>query len=144
MNNSSMHLKYNRGFTLIEVLASILLLSVIIISSLSLFVQTSMTTNVSKNIMDATYAAQASMEEINMMITNTTSLSNLSNQLINNEYKQLKSDGTLYEKTVTNGYITVEIIQREAPLVTVKVKVYDNKSKTKLGAYMEMLSSWKQ
>ncbi|MEG0258627.1 MAG: prepilin-type N-terminal cleavage/methylation domain-containing protein [Lysinibacillus sp.] len=53
-----------KGFTLIEVIASILLITIILISLFSLLVQSNKTTNSSKNIVDATYVAQVEMEKI--------------------------------------------------------------------------------
>lgn len=52
------------GFTLVEVLASIVILSILLISFLLIFLQTMKTTNTSEDIIDYTYIAQTEMEKV--------------------------------------------------------------------------------
>ncbi|MEK5231261.1 prepilin-type N-terminal cleavage/methylation domain-containing protein [Lysinibacillus sp. FSL K6-0232] len=52
------------GLTLIEVIASILLISIILLSFMSMFLQSSKTTATSDDIVNATYLAQKEMESI--------------------------------------------------------------------------------
>jgi prepilin-type N-terminal cleavage/methylation domain-containing protein len=132
-----------KGLTLIEILASIVILSIIIMSLLSVFIQSSRSNSFSKNIMDATYIAESSMEEISNSVTASTSLTNLN--LIG--YTKKCSDGSCYEKSSnTKGhYVYVELVPKGTQLVNAKVKVYNNNSSSKkLEAQMELLLSWKQ
>ena len=57
-------LKEERGVSLVEVVASIVLITVILISFFTLFLQTKKTNVQSETIQDATYVAQIEMEEI--------------------------------------------------------------------------------
>lgn len=56
--------KNENGLTLIEVLASIVLLMIIITIFLNVFIQSSQTNSISGDIVDATYLAQTEMERI--------------------------------------------------------------------------------
>jgi len=58
------YLKNDRGLSLIEVVAALLIIGIVLISFFGLLVQSNKTTHKSNDIMDATYAAQVKMEEI--------------------------------------------------------------------------------
>lgn len=142
-----------KGITLVEILASIVLLSIIIVSLLSMFVQSSNTNNISKNIMDATYVAENSMEEINNAVSShtVTTAENTTDFLrtfsLPSGYKKICPDGTCYEKrTDTDGHYLYVVFQpKDISLVTVQVKVYNNDtSAKKLESQMEMIISWKK
>ncbi|MEK4078610.1 type IV pilus modification PilV family protein [Solibacillus sp. FSL K6-1126] len=57
-------LKEERGISLVEVVASIVLITVILLSFFSLFLQSKKTHVASESIIDATYVAQQEMEEL--------------------------------------------------------------------------------
>lgn len=57
-------LKEERGISLVEVVASIVLITIILISFFSFFVQSKKTHVASESIVDATYIAQKEMEEL--------------------------------------------------------------------------------
>lgn len=57
-------LKGERGVTLLEVLASIVILSIIVVTFLTFFIQSARTTNRSEEVLDRTFFAQTEMEEI--------------------------------------------------------------------------------
>ena len=69
--------KNKRGISLIEVVASLLLISIILISFFGLFVQSKKTNSSSESISEATYIAQKEMEKI-YILSKSSSLSNLS------------------------------------------------------------------
>jgi hypothetical protein len=102
-------------------------------------------------MMDATYVAESTMEEINNAVTNAvttevTSQAFLSKFSLPTIYTKKCTDGTCYEKnTNTNGhYVFVEFVPKNL-LISVKVKVFNNNSSSKkLEAQMEMLVSWKK
>jgi hypothetical protein len=102
-------------------------------------------------MMDATYVAESTMEEINNAITiavttEFTSPAFLSKFSLPSMYTKKCTDGTCYEKTTnTNGhYVYVELVPKDL-LISVKVKVFNNSSSSKtLEAQMEMLVSWKK
>jgi hypothetical protein len=138
-----------KGLTLIEILASITILFIIIMSMLTMFAQTARTNNTSKNITDATYVAESCMEDVNNSLTisniswsNLTSPSSLS--LPSADYQKVSNN--LFTKiNETNGhYVLVEFLQKENPLVSIKVKVYnENSSSKKLETQMEKLITLK-
>lgn len=55
--------KNERGFTLIEIIASLVLISIILLSFINVFVQTTKTRVASEQIVTATYIAQQEMEK---------------------------------------------------------------------------------
>ena len=161
MKKVSSYFSSQRGMTLIEILVSIIILSIIIVTLLTMFMQSSRTNNTSKNIVNTTYLAENSMEEIRNFVVSTTfssSTTYMSNLTISG-YDKLtltdldkitdydKSSGYFYKKSNnTQGhFILVKLVPKDAPLVKVTVKVYNNEtSSKKLEAQMEMLLSWKQ
>jgi prepilin-type N-terminal cleavage/methylation domain-containing protein len=143
-----------KGMTLIEILASIVILSIIIVSMLTMIVQSSRSNAISKNMMSATYVAESTMEELNRTVALSTDLVNFPSEL----NKLTKSDGTpkytmlsnlngqaFFETTVPSYYVYIEANSSlGSNLVKVKVKVYKDKTKAKIEAQMEMLQSWKK
>ena len=59
-----------KGLSLIEVVASILLISIILLSFFGLFIQSKKTGVASEKIVDATYAAQIELEDLYSVISN--------------------------------------------------------------------------
>jgi prepilin-type N-terminal cleavage/methylation domain-containing protein len=133
---------YEKGLTLIEILISISILSIILVTFLTFFTQSANVNKTSKNIGDATYVAENCMEEISNTISKTTQPTNITNFTLNG-YTQ-KTGTSTYEKFPSGHYVFVELVPQTSPLITVKVKVYKDSSKTKLESQMEMLLSWKQ
>lgn len=129
--------------TLIEILASMVILSIIIISFLSLFIQSSKSNQVAQKIIDTTYIAETAMEEMYGIIRSNNTLATLP---IPTGYSRSVNDQTrvVYVKYVSTHYVEVELTSAvNDPLVRVKVKVYNDNKKTKLEAQMEMLLNWK-
>ncbi|MGA4518573.1 type IV pilus modification PilV family protein [Solibacillus silvestris] len=62
-------LKEDRGISLVEVVASIVLITIILISFFSFFIQSKKTQVASESIVDATYVAQKEMEELYGLIS---------------------------------------------------------------------------
>lgn len=137
-----------KGLTLIEILASITILFIIIMSLLSFFVQSSRTNNTSKKIMDGTYVAESNMEVISNLVSTTSSPVSLSAFNLPGYTEKCLNGTCYYEKgpnTDTNGhYVYVELVSMGTSLVTAKVKVYNDSSRSNLEAQMELLLSWKQ
>lgn len=67
----------DRGLTLIEVIASLVIISIILISLLGLFVQSKKTNVSSEGIHDATYEAQKAMEQLYTLSNKSGSIHNL-------------------------------------------------------------------
>jgi type II secretory pathway pseudopilin PulG len=147
MKKTASYVFSNRGVTLVEILVSIVILFIIIMSLLPMFVQSSRSNYYSKSMMDATYLAQTNLEELYHLSTTTT----FADGLI-----KLKSDkgfteavvcpaGYCYEKE-SNGYflfIQLKDSGNNNGLMNGKINIYSDKTKTKKKAQMEMLLHWK-
>jgi prepilin-type N-terminal cleavage/methylation domain-containing protein len=138
-----------KGMTLIEVLASIVILSIIVVSLLTFFVQSSRSSNISKNITDATYIAENEMEGIYGPIASSISLSTFATPSGYTEKSKTLVNGVpvkaVYEKDVPKHYISLELSSGEGDtLVKVIVRVYNNSTKAKQEAQMELLLPWKK
>jgi prepilin-type N-terminal cleavage/methylation domain-containing protein len=149
-----------KGLTLIEVLASIVILTIIGVSLLTFFVQSARSNNLSKTILDATYVAQTQIEEINnynQSSTFATSINTIGQSLINpgsftRYYDNVvgctsSSTSTFcYGKTLSgdNRYVDLRLSTYSADLGKVLVKVYKDSTKKKQEAQMEMFIPWKK
>ncbi|MRH42961.1 prepilin-type N-terminal cleavage/methylation domain-containing protein [Aquibacillus halophilus] len=133
---------YNsKGLTLVEVMASITILSIIIVSFLALFIQSARTNQISQDITDATYIAQTEMEKI-------YNLSNTSDgycSAVSTLAAETCEDYTLY-KDVEGYYVEIQLFQPDPDndIGNVLVKVYEDNSLSKLEAQMETIYSWKE
>jgi prepilin-type N-terminal cleavage/methylation domain-containing protein len=144
LNEKGMLFMNEKGMTLIEILVSIVILSIIVVSLLTFFVQSSKTNSTSKNIMNATYLAQNEMENVYGKVPLVKSLAEFSTPAGYVE-KSKTTDKAVYEKSIPNHFITLELSATPGePLVKVIVKIYNNSSKAKQEAQMEMLMSWKK
>jgi prepilin-type N-terminal cleavage/methylation domain-containing protein len=139
-----------KGLTLIEVLASIVILSIIGMSLLTFFVQSARSNNLSKNMMDATYVAQTQIEEINNFNQKPTSISVLGQKLIDVGFTSYSGSEctSCYRKGPTgdNRYIyttlrTHKDVQGKDAAVNVLVQVYRD---SKREAQMEMFLPWRK
>ena len=117
------------GLTLVEVLASIVILSIILVSILMILLQSMKAKQISEEIIDATYIAQTEMEKI---------------------YDQSRKgqkgvEDYVTEKEVNNRHYTIEVTFDESTndLKKVLVQVYDSLDLEKPQAQMENLLEWK-
>ena len=74
----------NKGFSLLEVIASMVIIAIILISFFSFFIQSKKVNVTSASIQDATYVAQITMEEIYLL----TASPNAKSQLLLHGYSQ--------------------------------------------------------
>ncbi|MGN7295643.1 prepilin-type N-terminal cleavage/methylation domain-containing protein [Ferdinandcohnia sp. SAFN-114] len=141
-----MKLKNQNGITLLEILASIVILSIIIVSITPMFIQSSRANHLSKNITESTYLAESEMEEIINLNTNSTtrSLTDLSNKLQNKGYRNDPSCTNCYGNSKEGRYVFVQIKDHSTDLGKVVLKVYRDTSKKELESQMEMIISWKK
>jgi prepilin-type N-terminal cleavage/methylation domain-containing protein len=149
-----------KGLTLIEVLASIVILSIIGVSLLTFFVQSARSNNLSKTMMDATYVAQTQIEEINnynQSSASPTSITMIGQKLINpggfTRYNDPVTGCTstststfCYGKSLAgdNRYVDVKLSTHSADIGKVLVKVYNDATKSKQEAHMEIFIPWKK
>ena len=130
-------LKNNKGFSLIEVIASVLIITIILLSFFSLLIQTKKTEVRSNETVVATYIAQAVMEEIYYL--STTMDYDKNNETIKNlkehpetYFKDDAHKNTLITNSLNQGYqLTIEFGNGKAS-VTVH---YDGREKAKFENY---------
>jgi prepilin-type N-terminal cleavage/methylation domain-containing protein len=117
------------GLTLIEVILSLAILGIIIISFLNMFVFSTVTNSKSEDIMDATYIAQGRIEKRFGESKDRT--------------VPIPLDiGKIYSGSIEGYWIEEEILNIDDNLVRLIVKVYSDESKNKLEAQMETYLLW--
>lgn len=130
-------MQYNneKGFSLVEVIAAFVLISIILISFFTLFFKGRETTVESKKTVDATYTAQQEMESIYATTKQATN-PNMKSILTTLQY-QMKSctnpPKTIYtnETKYKNEVVVVEVFENPKPtLRNVMVSVYDQRKVT--------------
>lgn len=132
--------KNNKGFTLVEVLAAIVIMTIIITSVISILNLTAKTNRTSKEIIDATYVAQQEMERIYKLSEEGSQLKNFYSE------RGLDSSGEwkVYEKPQEPYVLVIKEQAVEDGLVRIVVTVYDAESneERKVQATMESLLKW--
>ena len=134
-----------KGFSLVEVVAAFVLISIILISFFTLFFKGRETTVESKKTVDATYTAQQEMESIYAEVQqkNKTGSASMENILSTLHYHQMKSctnPPTIYtndrkyknDHEYKNEVVVVEVFKNAKidTLRNVMVSVYDQKKVT--------------
>ncbi|WEG11458.1 prepilin-type N-terminal cleavage/methylation domain-containing protein [Pullulanibacillus sp. KACC 23026] len=149
MKRKIVHLVTSKsGFTLIEVMASIVLLALIVGPFLTMFVQSSKTNQITNKVDDATFVANSEMEFFYNQST-SSSISQIStNPGLVTGYtptvQNCSSTGSLcYTKTNGTHYVFVQLTPKQTPLEDVTVKVYKTAAMNQLQAQMETVYSWK-
>ncbi|WP_053367681.1 type IV pilus modification PilV family protein [Bacillus sp. FJAT-27245] len=144
-------LKSQRGFSLIEILAAMMILTIIIVSMLPMFTQSARTNSFSKNIIDATYVAEANMETVYNVVSTVPSLDGVTIPLTNATYGFTLTTkdcptGICFEKTDSGHYVFVQIVNSGGAneMAKVKVKVFKDSTKAIKEAQMETLLTWNQ
>lgn len=107
--------KNEAGLTLVEVLASIVILSLIIVTFLAFFINSARTTEISSDNLDANFIAQEYMEEIYNIVThNPQSLESIRSGILAIETLSSTSQTTYtINESRGNGTIKVEQAQDE-------------------------------
>lgn len=146
--NRILRKSHDKGLTLVEILASIVILSLLIISFLALFLNSAKSINKTEVIIDSTYVVQTKMEEI-YGISQTYGFSNSLSRYSGLGWTEIVSNQPLTKITMNQNndyYITAELTKNvNSPnLVTVLIKAYDDESKQKLETQMETILLWKE
>lgn len=140
--------KNERGISLLEVVVSLLLISIILISFFGLFIQSKKTGKTSEEIVDATYVAQETMEYVYSKVSdpNINALPELVN---NSDFSTLYTGNcnTTYTSctftNITNSNITIIAEQDsrlDTNLITVITQVNRDNATT---VVMEAIWRWK-
>jgi prepilin-type N-terminal cleavage/methylation domain-containing protein len=136
----------NSGFSLVEILAAIVLLALIVGPFLTMFIQSAQTNQVTQKVDDATFVANSEMEYLYNLSTNFT-ISLVPNN-IGSSYQSTTqncvSGATCFTKTATGHYIFIQLKPvSPSPLEDVEIKVYKTQAMNQLQAQMESVYSWK-
>lgn len=131
-----------KGLTLIEILASLTILSIIIISVFSMFVQSSRETNYSSKKIDATYVGESVMEQMTNIVASSIGISAITAP----SGFTIKDCSTCYGNTIQGHYVYIKVYEKQPGngLASVSVKIFQDSSKTKQEAQMESLIAWKK
>lgn len=135
-----------KGFSLVEVIASIVILTIILVSVFSMLTQSAKTSKSSENIVDATYVAQSEMENL-YALAKKTAFSSHATTIINEGYTNVDASGNplgYYEKT-DSYYIKLtvrDISDKYTSLTRIVIQVYDKKGGI-LKSQMENTLQWK-
>lgn len=133
--------KSEKGLTLVEVLAAIVIMTIIFTSIISILNLTAKTNRTSEDIIDATYLAQQEMEFIYKLSEEDSELSSFYDEKLPSE------TWNIYEKEVKEqDEFLVEIRQKETEddMVRIVVTVYEVSDSVKENprAKMETLLKW--
>lgn len=134
--------KVNRcedGLTLIEVVASIVILTLIITTFLMMFLQAAKTNKASEKIIDSTYYAQVEMENIHA-ISKDKPFQDRNTAMKELAYETV--DSLIYTKSINGKYYEAKLEKEKNELVRLLVRVYNGKDEKKLEAQMETLLAW--
>lgn len=139
--------KYNGGYTLIELLISVLLLTIIISAFLYVFVYATRNNISSGQIVDKGYVAQTLMEDIiSYNDASTTGITGIIDAMTNDGFSHYKVEGTTIDHTfkkndVDGYYIQIELTEKayatSEELVKVDIGVYKDSSCTELLAALQ-------
>lgn len=135
----------NKGMTLIEVLVSLVILSIIVVSILPFFIQSSRTTDLSENIVNATLLAETEMESIINMNTTlpSESLEDFSNRILARGYERDPSCNGCYGMYKDRQYISIQLSDMSGNLGKVILRIYDD-NKNRVASQMEMILTWEK
>lgn len=134
------------GVTIVEVIASFVLLVVVVSSFFMLYVQTAKTGKSSETIVDATYLAQTEMEKIFKKSTEDRNNPGLNLAMIKESlaFKPVDLSSTapvLFQKSASSYLIILKI--RENKNNTLKNIVIEVTEGTKLKSKMETVVQWR-
>ncbi|MCH1626576.1 type IV pilus modification PilV family protein [Ferdinandcohnia quinoae] len=147
MNISLKNITSQKGITLVEILASIVILTIIIFTFLSMYIHSAKTNKISKDILDATYVAQSQIESIYNISNNTNLIDGLSALHTNLGFKSNGADcntGCEFDKQENGYYILLSISGESNDLYKVIINVFNNPSMEQKEAQIETLLSWKK
>lgn len=132
-----------RGLTLVEVLAGVVILSLIFVSIVNMLNQSARANKTSEEIIDATYITQREMETIYKLSKEGKNLDALTDYM----KQPNEANWEVYHKNV-NDHLLLEIKKDDSdkPMVRIVVTAYEveDLAKTNPKAKMETLLKWQE
>ena len=140
-------IKSNTGSIFIEILISLILISMVLLTFMSMFVISAKVNRKSKDVLDATYSAQSLMEklyDLSLSKSLEITLNELQDSVLaDSEYKE-KDGGQVIEGKYEDFDVKITIKDREEEeLRTVKVEVYSDATYKQSQAIMQSNLLWK-
>ena len=129
------------GITLIEIIASVAILSLIVITFLPMFTQSMRTTKSSSDMMDATYLAQSTMEEV-YHVSTSYPFTEAADQLDDMAFMGTENEWSRFVQYKEGAFIELSLKKPENGLSNVVTKIYSDDTKSKLKAQMETIYRW--
>ena len=134
--------KSRSGFTLIELILSIAIIGMIIVSFMPLFVMSAKNNNRSENMLSATYLGKDAME-LAYHLSTTVPYNDLGSELVDTEGYINLSNGAYGIESGDEKYIHIQFTKGEnEKLVKVLVKVYEDQRMNQLEVQYESLYFW--
>ncbi|SFQ47916.1 hypothetical protein SAMN05421670_2264 [Psychrobacillus psychrotolerans] len=147
-----------KGLTLIEILASIILVTIILSAFFSFFIQSAKTGKTSEEVVDATYLAQVEMEKIYAQIkmekiyelSRNGDVKDVINELVK-EYVQDDPNKYIFTKKIDGSYVKLHFKLYSEPemsgLVKLVIEVFEQdfelEKETRPRAKMETILEWR-
>ncbi len=139
--------KSNTGSIFIEVLISLILISMLLLTFMSMFVTSANVNKRSRDVLDATYFAQNLMEELydlSLSKSLETSLDELQNSILTDSFHEEIADEQVILGKYDDKHIAITIKDTEdEKLSLVKVEVYSDDTYTQSQAVMQSNLLWK-
>ena len=127
-----------KGMTLVEILATITILSILVVSFLAIFVQSARSNNISEEVLDATYVAQAEMEKVYNYSSIVSDFNDAKIKITDLNYHN--SENNQYKKAIGgfNIELVLKAVDESDELAQIVIKVYSN---NRLEAQVETIVS---
>ncbi len=138
-------LQSQAGLTLVELIISMVIISIILIAFIPMFVFSADTNARSKTTLDSTYLGKDAMElayELTEQYGKTTFFDQLDEEMDQRDFTPIIDDAYTYQYLYDDGKILTISFQDEGNLVRVFVKVYQDESKGQVIAQYETLYLW--
>lgn len=136
----------NKGLTLVEVLVSIILISLILFTFFSFLIQSAKTGKTSEEVVDGTYLAQLEMEKL-YEVSRKGDFNSGIDEIVNSlKYEQTTSttqDEYVFEKSIDGRYIKLKLKEHSYPGMSyLVIEVFDQENGTMPRAKMETILEW--
>ena len=145
INKVSKHFN-NNGLTLVEVLVSIILISLVLFTFFSFLIQSAKTGKTSEEVVDGTYLAQLEMEKL-YEVSRKEDFNSGIDEIVNSlTYKQITSttqDEYVFEKSIDGKNIKLKLKEHSYPGMSyLVIEVFDQENGTRPRAKMETILEW--
>lgn len=135
--------KTSQGFTLIEILVSITILSIIIIAFLTFFMQSANTNAQSEETLDATYVAQSQLEEVyNISLNHERKDAGEELEKLGYTAGSSETEGSFFTVVKDSFHISIQLRKTEKDSHLTNVLVVVKNPSGKLKAQMETVINW--